>query len=212
MLQWDGNEFIEESSWDATNRRNSVYFPWIADVDEDGNNELVVGPGNSLVVLNWDGEQYISTLLKEYSSRTQVFGCVAKDSDGDGSPEIHVTFDSPDMEIWEWNGTGYTMKYSHTWAGEASTIEAVDVGDVDEDGFPEVCVGTDIVHVLQWNGTSYGEEYVITDTFGCLAVTAVGDCDNDGKNEIHAGSVTALTENQPYLAWVFKFGWDRQKE
>ncbi len=207
VLSWDGKEFVKKSSWDAPGRWTSVYFPWIADADDDGDNELLIGPGNTLVVLDWDGEEFVPTVLKTYDSRVQVFGCVAQDSDGDGKSEIHVTFDSPDLEIWEWNGTGYEMKYTHSWNGEDSTIEAVDVGDVDEDGFPEVCVGTNLVHILQWNGMDYEEENVIEDTFGCLAVTVIGDCDNDGKNEINAGSVWAYND-EPYMAWVFKFGWD----
>jgi hypothetical protein len=164
------------------------------------------GPGNTLVVLEWDGEEFVPTVLKTYESHVQVFGCVAKDSDNDGISEIHVTFDSPDLEIWEWNGMGYSMKYAQRWNGEESTIEAIDIGDVDEDGLPEVCVGTDLVHILQWNGVDYVEETVIEDTFGTLAVTVVGDCDNDGKDEINAGSVWA-SEDEPYMAWVFKFGW-----
>jgi hypothetical protein len=131
------------------------------------------------------------------------FGSVAKDSDGDGFPEIHVTFYTPELHIYEWNGTGYHKKWSMRWPGEEGTIEAIDVGDVDNDGITEVCVGTDLIHILEWNGQEYVQEYVITDTFGLLAVTAVGDCDNDGKNEIHAGSVD-VPQGLPYMAWIFK--------
>ena len=207
VLSWDGKEFIKESSWNPPGRK-SVYFPWIADVDEDGENEIICGPDNELVVLNWNGEEYVPTTIETYPSRTQVFGCVAKDSDNDGKPEIHVTFDSPEMEIWEWNGTGYEKKYGCRWEGEDATIEAIDVGDVDDDGIPEVCVGTNHVHILQWNGVEYVEEDVITETFGCLAVTAVGDCDNDGIMEINAGSVWTTSEDQPYKEWIFKYGYE----
>ncbi len=203
VLAWDGKEFVEKSEWNAPGRQ-SVYFPWIADVDNDGENELIVGPGNSLVVLNWDGEKFVPTVLKTYSRRTQVFGCVAKDSNGDEMTEIHVTFGSPDVEIWEWNATGYEMKYNHTWKGEDATIEGIDIGDVDGDGISEVCVGTNFIHILQWNGTDYEEEYTITETFGCLAVTCIGDFDNDGLDEINAGSVWK-DDDQPYMEWIFKF-------
>ena len=203
VLSWDGEEFIKKSEWNAPGRE-SVYFPWIADVDNDGENELIVGPGNSLVVLNWDGNEFIPTTLKTYSRHTQVFGCVAKDSNGNGIPDIHVTFGSPDLEIWEWNGTAYEEKYSRTWKWEDETIEAIDIGDVDYDGIPEVCVGTNYIHILQWNGTSYVEEYTINETFGTLAVTCVGDFDNDGKDEINAGSVWK-DDDKPYMEWIFKF-------
>ncbi|MEA2053579.1 MAG: FG-GAP-like repeat-containing protein [Candidatus Thermoplasmatota archaeon] len=205
VLSWDEKEFIKKSEWSASGYSLSdIYFPWIADVDNDGENELIIGPGNSLVVLNWDGEKFVPTTLKTYDRHTQVFGCVAKDSNGNGIPDIHVTFGSPDLEIWEWNGSGYGIKYNHTWAGEDATIEAIDIGDVDYDGVPEVCVGTNFIHILQWNGTGYEEESTITETFGCLAVTVIGDFDNDRLNEINAGSVWASSD-EPYMEWIFKF-------
>jgi hypothetical protein len=208
VLGWDNQQFIVEHSWDSPDSWASVYFPWIEDVDEDGQNEIIIGPRNKLVVLDWDGNEYIPTTIKTYDAWTQVFGCIAKDSDGDEKPEIHVTFGSPDLEIWKWNGTGYQMTFNQTWPNEPSTIEAIDIGDVDNDGFPEVCCGTDIIHILQWDGTEYNEEALIDDTFGCLSVTAVGDCDNDGQIEINAGSVWTNSEDDPYMEWVFKFGWD----
>jgi len=205
VLSWDGKDLCVDSSWDSPGRWNSIYFPWIADVDGDQENELLVGPGNSLMVLDWNGAEFISTTLKTYRNN-QVFGCVAKDSNGDNKPEIHVTFGSPDFEIWAYNGTDYELIFNATWPQETSTIEAVDIGDVDNDGIPEVCVGTDDIHIFQYGDTGYVEEYVITDTFGCLAVTAVGDCDNDGRDEIHAGSVWVTQDDDPYMAWIFKFG------
>ena len=54
----------------------------------------------------------------------------------------------------------------------------------------------------------YVEEDVITGTFGCLAVAAVGDCDNDGMAEINAGSVWTISEDQPYKEWIFKYGYE----
>ena len=88
---------------------------------------------------------------------------------------------------------------------EGIIIEGLDVGDVDDDGIAEVCAGTDLIHVLQWNGSTYVEEAVLP-TFGDLAVLNIGDCDNDGKNEIHAGSVI-VDIGEDFMAWIFKYGW-----
>jgi len=49
------------------------------------------------------------------------------------------------------------------------------------------------------------EEHVIKDTYGLLAVTCVGDFDNDGKNEINAGAV-GVAEDESYMSWIFKYG------
>ncbi|MEA2054015.1 MAG: FG-GAP-like repeat-containing protein [Candidatus Thermoplasmatota archaeon] len=202
-IQWDGNEFVEEASW-SDDDRGAIFFPWIADVDGDGKNEVICGAGRKLVVLDWNGEEFVSTVLAKFNHH--VFGCVAKDSDGDGIPEIHVTFRYPELQIWKWNGSGYEKIWEEIWYGEEDTIEAIDIGDVDDDGIPEVCVGTNYIHILQWNGSSYEEEHIITNTYGLLAVTCVGDFDNDGKNEINAGAV-GVSEGESYMSWIFKYGW-----
>lgn len=203
-LAWNGEEFIEEATW-SNPYSDSVYFPWIADVDEDGENEVIVGPGNQLVVLNWDCDIFVPTVVCEYSRRTQVFGCVAKDSIGDGKPEIHVTFYTPELAIFKWNGSIYEQIYYQIWEDEEATIEAIDIGDVDGDGRAEVCVGTDMVHILEWNGDTYEEEYLIDDTYGMLAVTCVGDFDNDNLLEINAGAVGSVGD-EGYMSWIFKYG------
>lgn len=203
-LTWNGEEFIEEATW-SDPHSGPVYFPWIADVDEDGKNEIIVGPGNQLMVLNWDGNNFVPTVVYEYTGRTQVFGCVAKDSTGDGKPEIHVTFYTPELAIFKWDGSAYELIYYKVWQGEEATIEAIDIGDVDGDDSAEVCVGTDLVHILEWNGKTYEEEYLIDDTYGMLAVTCVGDFDNDDLLEINAGAVGSVGDDG-YMSWIFKYG------
>jgi len=197
-IKWNGNEFVKEAEWG----HDSIYFPWIADVDNDGKNEVIVGHGRDLVVLKWNGNEFVSHVIDEFDY--QVFGCVAKDSNGDGINEIHVTFWAPRLCIYRWNGSDYEKIFDETWNGEEATIEAIDVGDVDNDGKAEICVGTDKVHILEWNGSGYEEEYLIDETYGLLAVTCVGDFDNDGMLEINAGAV-GVRDEQDYKAWIFKY-------
>jgi len=37
----------------------------------------------------------------------------------------------------------------------------------------------------------------------------IGDCDNDGKDEINAGSVW-VDHGQDFMSWVFKYGWENE--
>ena len=39
-----------------------------------------------------------------------------------------------------------------------------------------------------------------------LVMDGVGDCDNDGKNEINVGSVQ-VDHGEDFMSWVFKYGW-----
>ena len=100
----------------------------------------------------------------------------------------------------------HPFRFNIFFTSSEKDIEALDVGDVDYDGYPEVCVGTNIVHILQWDGNTYVEESIIDETHGMLAVLNIGDCDNDGKNEINVGSV-GVDWGEDFMSWVFKYGW-----
>lgn len=169
VLFWNGKEFVKESELDCPGNF-WVYYPWIADVDNDGLNELLCNT-NKTYVLKWDGNEWNAIAIAEHEK--YPFACVAMDS-MDGLPEIHVTFRAPMLKIYEYENGSYVEKQSFYWQGEEDIIEAIDVGDVDEDGINEIAVGTNYIHILQWNGSAYEEEHVIKDTYGLLAVTCIG--------------------------------------
>ena len=206
-FEWDGKNVVKESEWDDPGVDGAVFMAGIGDVDYDLENEIVCGASGKVVVLDWDKQnnKFESTVIKQtYGWENYPFACICKDSDMDGKNEIHVGYYSPEITIFEYNGTGYEIKYEKKWPGEGAVIEGLDVGDVDQDGINEVCAGTDVIHILQWNGETYVEEAVLP-TFGDLAVLNIGDCDNDGKNEIHAGSVN-IYPGQDFMSWVYKYG------
>ena len=209
IFKWNGFRLVKIAQWEDTSD-GYVYMPGLGDVDEDNENEIVCGTSNKVVVLDWNKEtsQFDATIIKYTSGwENYPFACVCKDSDGDGKNEIHVGYYSPRITIFEWNGTGYETKYEKYWPGEGAIIEGLDVGDTDNDGNAEVCAGTDKIHILQWDGSTYVEEALITETYGDLSVVAVGDCDNDGLNEINAGAVD-VDQGQNFMSWVFKYGWE----
>jgi hypothetical protein len=211
IFRWNGISLEKEAEWNNPyHGYTHIYMPGLADIDEDGKNEIVLGSSHRVFVLDWDSDNKIfeETIIKETGEDYYPFACVLKDSDMDGKNEIHVGYWSPMISIFEWNGTGYETKYEKEWPGEGTLIEGLDVGDVDEDSINEVCAGTDLIHILQWNGDTYIEEAVLP-TFGHLAVVSVGDCDNDGKNELHAGSVI-IDDDEEFMSWVFKHGLKNQ--
>jgi len=202
VLQWDGSKFVKKMSWDYPGNY-WVYFPWIGDADNDGKNELIVNT-NATIVLKWNGNEWEQSMVA-YHNDSYPFACIAKDSDNDGKNEIHVTFYAPMLKIYEYENGSYMEKESFYWEGEEGTIEAIDVGDVDNDNMQEIAVGTNVIHILKWNGHSYEEAYVINATHGLLAVTCIGDFDNDGKDEINAGNVGVDTLGEEYESWIFKY-------
>ena len=211
IYKWNGARVVKEAEWDNPDPYAFVYMAGLGDVDEDGENEIVCGSSWKVFVLDWNKntKKFDETVIKTTGEYYYPFACVCKDSDMDGKNEIHVGYWAPMLTILEWNGEGYEIKFEKEWPGEGTLIEGVDVGDVDDDDVAEVCVGTDVVHILQWNGSTYVEEAVLP-TFGDLAVVSVGDCDNDGKNEINAGSVMK-DHGQDYMYWVYKYGLEPRK-
>ena len=207
IFKWTGLGIIKEAVWDNPDQYYTyIYMPALGDIDEDGENEIVVGSGFKVFVLDWNKntKTFEETVIKTTGQDFYPFACVIKDSDGDGKNEIHVGYSGPMISIFKWDGNNYELKFEKVWWGEEGIIEALDVGDVDEDVNAEVCAGTNLIHILQWNGSTYVEEAILP-TFGNLAVCSIGDCDNDGKNEIHAGSVI-VDHNEDFMSWVFKYG------
>jgi hypothetical protein len=204
---------IREATWNNPDTwYTHVYMAGLGDVDDDGENEIVCGSGLKFFVLDWnkDEKKFDETILETTTYNYYPFACVCKDSDGDGKIEIHLGYGGPKISIYEWNGDGYVKKFGKEWYGEEEIIEGLDVGNVDDDPIAEVCAGTDVVHILNWDGNTYVEEAVLP-TFGTLAVVSIGDCDNDGKNEIQAGSVIT-NHGEDFMSWVFKYNYSTAKK
>lgn len=214
VLKWNGWRLEKVAAYDDP-VFGYAFMAGLGDPDNDGENEIVCGitnwrtystAGHKVVVLDWNKttKTFEPTVIqKTHGYDEWPFGGWCADSDMDGIDEIHVGYLSPKITIFEWVGTKYEIKFEKEWPDEGLLIEGMNIGDVDDDGVPEVCAGTDVVHILQWNGSSYVEETVINQTYGDLAVVTVGDCDNDGKNEINAAPVF-VDDGKDYIFWVFK--------
>jgi hypothetical protein len=208
IFKWNGLFLKKLAEWNDPNIDGYVYMAGLGDVDDDGENEIVCAYGNKVMVLNWDDENksFLPTRIYRTFDQNRPFGVVCKDCDNDGKAEILLSYYNPRVTIFKWNGTGYQIQFDRTWADGEPVIEGIDVGDTDDDGFNEVAVGVGNTYILQWNGMTYIEEAVLP-TFGWMAVVCIGDCDNDGKNEINAGNVVVET-GQQFTEWVFKYGWN----
>lgn len=214
ILKWNGFRLEKVASYDDP-AHGYAYMACVGDPDGDGENEISVGitnyggggdDYNRQLVLEWNKqtEEFEETVLYETKGWNQApFGGWCADSDGDGIDEIHMGYESPRISIFDWDGESYQLLFDKNWSGEGMLIEGMNIGDVDYDGVAEVCAGTDIVHILQWNGSTYVEEAVITETHGDLAVLNVGDFDNDGKNEMNVAPVFVNT-GEEYITWIIQ--------
>jgi hypothetical protein len=222
IFKWNGWRLVKVASWDNDSvppRQGSpryVYMSGLGDVDDDGLNEIVCAYANKIFVLKWNTQHHAfdSQVIFDYpydpnNPNDEPFSVVCKDCDNDGKAEILLGYFSSHFTIFKWNGTEYRMQYDWRFGGYdfPGVIEGIDVGDTDNDGRNEICVGTGIVRIFEWSWYYGYEQTTVLPTYGTLSVVSIGDCDNDGKNEINVANVMVEHPGQQYMEWVFKYGW-----
>ena len=216
-LGWDSEEgkFTEEAFWRLDGYTYmEVPMVWSGDIDNDGKTEVVACISDSYYstagtwALNWeDGEWIAEPIYTNLIGGGTHYGVVVGDVDGDGTPEIGIGnnvggYVGAAAVLIEWDGTAYKKVWEGSWPTEYCVIEALAIGDADNDGQNEFLVGGGNIHIIGWDGTNYYEEATITETAGLLAGTIVGDCDSDGLNEIKACDIIGLG---PGKEWIFKY-------
>ena len=167
----------------------------VADVDYDGEEELIVGSGVSLGDVGGEGYLRVFDLdTKELEWKSpDLKGCVeglrVVDLDGDGILEIIASNGYRYREgycyVFQFNGNGYDRLWKSSNIGPKAY--GLDVRDIDKDGEIEIVIGNLAGYVYVFNGLTYEEEWR-SDNLGrdILGIT-IGDPDSDGELEIVAG-------------------------
>lgn len=167
ILVYDLNGNLQ---WKAETCGGAVHLS-SADLDEDGNSELIVGSKPCVQVFNRDG-----TSRWNYTTGGSVTDSATADLNKDGSPEF----------ILASNGI-YALDYKgeRLWKYSASgNVTSVKVVDLDKDGYPEIIASSSVISILdkdgklKWSSSSYAQ---INDL-------KVGDLDNDGFMEVVVGA------------------------
>ncbi len=150
--------------------------------------------------------QIIAELTLEKGSFTQFMSPVVADADNDGQNEVLAS----NIEMWEMNNSGcevvkydwgncYGQAYCPTWkAGipiDQSRAVVIAVGNLDLDPDNEVVVANTSPSDVNSNGRLTIWKHTTGDDYdSCWSMTvsegigdlAIGDCDNDGENELAA--------------------------
>jgi len=217
-LGWDNinDEFTQEAFWKLSGYEYSMECPmiWSGDTDNDGRTEVIacISDGDYATAgtwaLNWNAAtgQWQETLVYGgLIAGGTHYGVTVGDVDGDGIPEIGIGNNVEQYGagacLFEWYGTSYRKVWEGSWSGEYPVIEAVAIGDADNDGNNEFCIGGGYVHIIGWTGSSYVEESTITYTSGVLSGVIIGDCDTDGLNELKACDIII----GPGKEWIFRY-------
>jgi len=222
-LGWDNvnDEFVQEAFWTLPGHTNIGCWDTIsADTDNDGKTEVIV------TISDWDSSQTAGTWALNWNEGTEQWehepvstdyptdapvGLALGDLNGNGMPEIGVGSGNwngeHDAKVWlyEWDGTQYKEVWYKEYSDEPDIFYAIDIGDADNDGTNELCFGTDIVHIFQWDGTDYVEEATLTESRHRLCCLNIGDCDSDGLNEIKTGQRSFSPPGNIGSEFIYKY-------
>lgn len=179
----------------------------IADIDDDGADEIIFGANNKIFALKGNGDILWTRTL----SGTLIYPPSVADMDGDEQLEIIVnTGGSPNagrVYLLDKNGndlTGWPMNFDQHWMFNAPAI-----ADLDGDDIMEVITcergnsSSGFLHVIKLDGTPFNASWPL-ELPGNLAFTpSIADINNDGvKNiiiSISSGSLYALNPNGEIL-------------
>ena len=193
---------------------------YVADVDEDGVFEIVVGAfmyhvvdgltapfEASLEIWSWNGQNV--TLEKSHNWAGTIECVYVADADGDAVNEIFTagqyrneTGSYSSLRAWHWNGEELTLVANY----EGVSANSVFVSDVDNDRINEIIAVGELdgdFHVSRlffWHldrGSLLLEEMLDMDAANVRSVSSVYACDlnNDGEIEIITGGYNDNLKN-----------------
>ena len=163
-----------------------------ADLDGDGDKELLVVYNQDVRVYTHDGEMlpgWPRTInpLARWDTAGQ-FGPAVGDLTGDGKPEVVARNNIGDVFVWSAAGVALPG-----WPRNlASSYGSVLVDDLDGDGLAEIVTVDSTVRVFDRNGATRPPSGIYTGLTGRIAI---GDLDDDGAKEIvvaRAGELTVV--------------------
>jgi len=164
----------------------------VGDVDNDGNNELLVLNSSQKQVRIYDGRLDLKAVLN-FSEAPR--SAVIADPDDDNKNELIVGTGDSDaggyVYVGEVHEGEFKQEWKSPWIGSIRWSTELAVGDSDNDGKKEIAVGVSwygrYLVVYEWTGSTYTQ--VFRDNIGSdVNSVAYGDVDGDGIEELLAGT------------------------
>jgi len=190
-----------------------TYSAAIGDGNNDNRTEIYTADYYGHVYQNskgtsWDSQDIGNTTPAENSTYAVLYGICVGDGDNDGRNEIYSSsrigyVDRYSFDEGAWRRTVVGRgEHNQLYGENYSSISAVEVGDVDNDGRNEiygVSWTNASVYRFSWNSSSKKWDMTTIATLGNRVYAysvAIGDADGDGRNELYAG-----TYKQVYKVW-----------
>lgn len=181
--------------------------PLVADINGDGNNEVIVGT-NEGKLYAWDNKgKQLTGFPFEADDKIRSSPALG-DIDGDGKKEI--VFGSDDGKIYALNADGYVLP-GFPKKTEGSIRSSPALGDLNGDGLADAVVGSldTGLYAIRRNGSAICGFPVITGSSSITGVwssPALGDLNDDGKLDIVIGTTNIDSELSSLLGTVVSSG------
>jgi hypothetical protein len=212
LCVWNGATLAFENVRTWCWGESATYISSIAVDDVDGDKEIEIitggyywdGTKNIAQLCVWNGKTLTLENVKTWywTDNTVINAVAVADVDGDGELEIITGGYCNDIARYQaqlcvWSGSSLALEDVKTWYWASSTfITSVAVGDVNDDGKPEIVTGgyyydgPRIAQLCVWNGASLTFNNVQTwcwtsDTE--INSVGIGDVDKDKQMEIVTG-------------------------
>jgi hypothetical protein len=180
----------EQAGWPKNIGGMVASSPVMADLDLDGDYEVVIGSEDGTVYV-WQGDGSSLAGWPAAIGYNVISTPAVGDVNGDGDLDIvgvstQTGVNAPKSKIYAWNLDGSTI-----WTKTITTgvVSSPALGDIDADGDLEIVVGAEDNNIYAWNSDGTDVTGWPISTGGeILNSPAMADLDEDGDLEIVAGS------------------------
>ncbi|MBI5409003.1 MAG: putative metal-binding motif-containing protein [Nitrospirae bacterium] len=209
QIKWTGSSWVSTLIGEA-GAYDVVALPIVGDVEgNDGLNELYVSgydpdiQNKGFVQFKWTGSIWVRTVLG--GAEQPYYGIELGDGNNDGQNEIYQMNANWPVYQYKWSTAGWSKMGINSYFLPTYP----EIGDPDNDGKKEIYVvrdpeggsGTNSFRIYQhkWDGASWIASVV---TAPNTRRKAIGDGDNDGKQEIYAGETNLYQIRWNGSSWV----------
>ncbi len=202
-LEWKSDvDLFEGFAW------TGVHDVAIGDVDDDGEEEIVVGTDRlytgAIYVIN--GLSHAIEWSELYDDGAPIYSLYLADVDNDDDTEIvagsgREHTGAPGVYVYVIDGSTGSVEWHSISIGDYwSTVYSVEVGDIDNDSVPEIVAIND--HIFVFDGISHQQwQSSFADCYGL----DLADMDGDGVEEIVAGTGTGHILSIDGQTWSEEF-------